>query len=214
MASSGAPLDAAMADTLIAVAAVMNQLEEDRARQIAGRGRGRGRAPDNDGWSISTARRATSRFMWSRAAAMSAQRPHDERAHRLACRGTASSRARSTARRSPIELDRLPQGYRLSHAGVLATAIVRTKRATELAARMPEKVPADLSKFLLCPMPGAVVKILVEEGETVQAGQNLAVVEAMKMENVLRAVQEGVVSKICVEVGDNLTVDQVIMEFE
>jgi len=112
------------------------------------------------------------------------------------------------------EVDPLPQGYRLSHAGVLATAIVRTKKATELAARMREKIPADLSKFLLCPMPGAVVKILVEEGETVQAGQNLAVVEAMKMENVLRATQEGVVTKVCVEVGDSLTVDQVIMEFE
>ena len=78
---------------------------------------------------------------------------------------------------------------------------------------MPKREPTDLSRFLLSPMPGLVVSIAVNEGDEVQAGQALAVVDAMKMENVLRAERQGVVAEIKVAQGDSLSVDQVIMEF-
>jgi len=79
---------------------------------------------------------------------------------------------------------------------------------------MPDKEPADTSKLLLCPMPGLVVSIMVSEGDMIEEGQALAMVEAMKMENVLRAERPGIVSKISVLEGDSLAVDEIIMEFE
>ena len=91
---------------------------------------------------------------------------------------------------------------------------VRTPRQAELARLMPEKQPADTSKMLLCPMPGLVVKINVEVGDEVQEGQALCTVEAMKMENILRAERKGVVSKINATAGDSLAVDEIIMEFD
>ena len=101
----------------------------------------------------------------------------------------------------------------LSWRGAEAQLTVRSPRAAELAARMPKRAPADLSRFLLSPMPGLVVSLAVEEGDEVTAGQALAVVDAMKMENVLRAGRDGVVAHIKVVQGDSLSVDQVIMEF-
>jgi propionyl-CoA carboxylase alpha chain len=91
---------------------------------------------------------------------------------------------------------------------------VRTPRQAELAELMPEKLPPDTSKMLLCPMPGLIVKVDVEVGDEVQEGQALCTVEAMKMENILRAEKKGVVSKINASAGDSLAVDEVIMEFE
>jgi propionyl-CoA carboxylase alpha chain len=79
---------------------------------------------------------------------------------------------------------------------------------------MLEKTPPDLSRFLICPMPGMLVKLHVAEGDTVQPGQPLATVEAMKMENILRAERRGVVAKINTTAGTSLKVDDVIMEFE
>ncbi len=79
---------------------------------------------------------------------------------------------------------------------------------------MIEKVPPDLSRFLLCPMPGLLTRVEVTEGQKVEAGQPLAVVEAMKMENILRAERPGTVARIAHDAGDSLAVDAVIMEFE
>jgi propionyl-CoA carboxylase alpha chain len=79
---------------------------------------------------------------------------------------------------------------------------------------MPDKLPPDTSKMLLCPMPGLIVKVDVIEGDEVQEGQALCTVEAMKMENVLRAEKKGKVIKINAKAGDNLAVDDVIIEFE
>ena len=87
-------------------------------------------------------------------------------------------------------------------------------RHAELIAKMPERQKADTSKVLLCPMPGLVVSIAVDEGDEVQDGQVLCTVEAMKMENVLRAERAGVISVIRAPAGSNLAVDDVIMEFE
>ncbi len=104
-------------------------------------------------------------------------------------------------------------GVQIAHAGTLSAARVYTRREAELAALMPEKVAADTSKFLLCPMPGLVKAISVAEGQEVKAGEPLAMVEAMKMENVLRAERDGVISKIHAKEGDSLAVDAVILEF-
>ncbi|RMF12571.1 MAG: acetyl-CoA carboxylase biotin carboxylase subunit [Alphaproteobacteria bacterium] len=117
-------------------------------------------------------------------------------------------------RQVAVEVDRLQEGYLLTHDGVSLPVVVRTPRAAELAKLMPEKVAPDTSKMLLCPMPGLVVSIDVAEGEEVKAGQALAVVEAMKMENILRAERDGVVASIKAKPGDSLAVDDVIMEFE
>ncbi len=104
-------------------------------------------------------------------------------------------------------------GYRLDWQGYSVIAKVMTPRIAELDALMPEKLPPDTSKMLLCPMPGLVVSIAVEEGQEVKAGEQLAVVEAMKMENVLRAERDCTVTGIKAKAGDSLAVDAVIMEF-
>ena len=93
-------------------------------------------------------------------------------------------------------------------------ARVLAPRAAQLQALMPIKAPPDMSRFLLSPMPGLLVDIAVQAGQTVRAGERLAVIEAMKMENVLLAQQDGVVAKITAAKGESLAVDQVIMEFQ
>ncbi len=113
-----------------------------------------------------------------------------------------------------IEVDRNSLGWTLTTDGVSKHVRVMSKRAAELLALMPEKEAPDTSKFLLCPMPGLVVSLSVNEGDEVKAGQALAVVEAMKMENILRAEKDGVVKKVAAAAGDSLAVDAVIMEFE
>ena len=115
--------------------------------------------------------------------------------------------------RAAIQIARVQGGYALSHGGVRLVASVRSARAAELAALMPKKSASDTSKHLLCPMPGLVVSVNVKEGQEVKAGESLAVVEAMKMENVLTAERDATVSKINAKKGDSLAVDDVIMEF-
>jgi propionyl-CoA carboxylase alpha chain len=112
-----------------------------------------------------------------------------------------------------IQLTPVGSGWRLSEGGMQTTAVVRSRRAAELAALMPKKVAADTSKLLLCPMPGLVVSVNVETGQEVKAGETLAVVEAMKMENVLTAEQDVTVKKVNAKKGDSLALDDVIMEF-
>ena len=104
-------------------------------------------------------------------------------------------------------------GMRIRWRGASMRIAVRSARGAELAALMPVKLPPDTSKYLLCPMPGLVVSIMVAEGDEVQEGQALAVVEAMKMENVLRAEKRATVASIKAEPGASLAVDEVIMEF-
>ena len=105
-------------------------------------------------------------------------------------------------------------GYRLIHRGVQAEVWVLTPRQAELRALMPERVAPDLSRFLLSPMPGLLASLAVAEGDEVKAGQELAVVEAMKMENVLRAENDATVRTVHAAPGDSLAVDQPILEFE
>ena len=113
-----------------------------------------------------------------------------------------------------LKVAKIVHGFRIRTRGADLTVHVRTPRQAELAALMPVKEAADTSKLLLCPMPGLIVRIDVGEGEEVQVGQALAVVEAMKMENVLRAERKGRVAKVNAAAGDSLAVDDVILEFE
>ncbi|MHA6345880.1 acetyl-CoA carboxylase biotin carboxylase subunit [Roseivivax sp. CAU 1761] len=113
-----------------------------------------------------------------------------------------------------LKVGKVPGGFRLRTRGADLKVHVRTPRQAELARLMPEKEAADTSKMLLCPMPGLVVKLHVGEGDEVQEGQALATVEAMKMENILRAEKKATVSKLNAAEGDSLAVDDVIMEFE
>jgi len=113
-----------------------------------------------------------------------------------------------------LKVGKISGGFRIRSRGADLKCHVRTPRQAELAALMPEKLPPDTSKMLLCPMPGLIVKIDVEVGQEVQEGQALCSVEAMKMENILRAEKKAIVSKINAGPGDSLAVDEVIMEFE
>ncbi len=112
------------------------------------------------------------------------------------------------------QIERVGLAYRVAHNGTQIEAKVLTPRAAELNALMLFKAPPDLSKFLLSPMPGLLVDVAVTPGQKVMAGEKLAVIEAMKMENILTAAQDGVVAEVSATKGESLTVDQVILRFE
>ena len=113
-----------------------------------------------------------------------------------------------------IQVRPVPNGSELRYRGISVTSKVMTPRIAKLDKLMPEKAPPDTSRFLLCPMPGLVVSIDVVEGQEVKAGEMLAIVEAMKMQNVLRAERDQKVKTIKAKPGDSLAVDAVIIEFE
>ncbi|MEM6480749.1 MAG: acetyl/propionyl/methylcrotonyl-CoA carboxylase subunit alpha [Pseudomonadota bacterium] len=113
-----------------------------------------------------------------------------------------------------LKVGKISGGFHIRSRGADLKVHVRTLRQAELATLMPEKLPPDTSKMLLCPMPGLIVSVAVAEGDEVQEGQTLCTVEAMKMENILRAEKKAVVSKINAGPGDSLAVDDVIMEFD
>ena len=106
-----------------------------------------------------------------------------------------------------------PLSIRVAHSGARIDALVLSLRAAELYALMPYKAPPDMSRYVLSPMPGLLVDVTVQPGQKVQAGERVAVIEAMKMENVLFAVADGVVGKVLAAKGESLTVDQPIIEF-
>ena len=112
-----------------------------------------------------------------------------------------------------VQIDAVGSGWRLIHEGGQAEALVLTPRQAELYALMPVKAAPDTSKFLLSPMPGLLASVAVGEGQEIKTGEVLAVVEAMKMENVLRATRDGTVKTLHAKAGDSLRVDQKIIEF-
>ncbi|HRQ57261.1 MAG TPA: acetyl-CoA carboxylase biotin carboxylase subunit [Azoarcus taiwanensis] len=113
-----------------------------------------------------------------------------------------------------MQFERNGLKYNLKHNGTEARLVVMNRHWAELQALMPVKLPPDMSKFLLSPMPGLLREVAVKVGQEVKAGEKLAVIEAMKMENVLKADQDGKVAKIVAEAGASLSVDEVIIEFE
>jgi propionyl-CoA carboxylase alpha chain len=127
-------------------------------------------------------------------------------------RGTADGRSFTAQVERGVA--RNPLALRITHDGARLDALVLTPRSAELHALMPFKAPPDMSRFLLSPMPGLLVDVAVQPGQKVQAGERLAVIEAMKMENVLFAAADGVVGKVLAAKGESLSVDQPIVEFE
>ena len=107
-----------------------------------------------------------------------------------------------------------PLAYRIQHNGLAIEVSVLSPRAAELQALMPYKAPPDTSKLLLSPMPGLLVQIAAEPGQTVQAGERLAVIEAMKMENILIAERDVKIAEVLAKTGESLSVDQPILSFE
>ena len=111
------------------------------------------------------------------------------------------------------QFERHGMWYRVAHNGLAIDTQLMSERAAELLRVMPFKAPPDMSKFLLSPMPGVLVDVAVAPGQTVQAGERLAVIEAMKMENILTATQDGIVKEVLAAKGESLAVDQPILSF-
>jgi propionyl-CoA carboxylase alpha chain len=128
--------------------------------------------------------------------------------------GDSLARAKIGGDAMALKVDLRTEGFRIRYRGADLDVKVRTPRAAELARLMPAKLPPDTSRMLLCPMPGVVVKINVSEGDEIEDGQALCTVEAMKMENVLRAERKVRIAKINAKPGQSMAVDAVIMEFE
>ena len=112
-----------------------------------------------------------------------------------------------------LQIERSGLDYRISHFGKKVKAIVMTAKADRLLALMPVKAAPDMSKYLLSPMPGLLREVVVHEGQKVRAGERLGIIEAMKMENILKAEKDAVVKRIVAQPGESLAVDQVIIEF-
>ena len=113
-----------------------------------------------------------------------------------------------------VQVERLNVGYRLGLGGASARILVLDERSAELVARMPERAPPDTSRLVVSPMPGLLIHVGAEAGQAVEAGEELAIVEAMKMENAILAVRGGVIAAVHARPGDSLAAGQVIMEFE
>ena len=210
----GVDLPGAELRRIAAAAAAMNRVAEIRRARISGRMDNHERHVGED-WVVSLAGRS-----WPVQIAADAQGSDvtvDGEVLRVEgdwVPGARLARMQVGGKPLTMKVDKISQGFRLRTRGADLKVHVRTPRQAELAALMPEKLPPDTSKMLLCPMPGLVVKIDVAVGDTVEEGQALCTVEAMKMENILRAERRGVVSKINAAPGDSLAVDDVILEFE
>ncbi|WP_112321663.1 acetyl-CoA carboxylase biotin carboxylase subunit [Oceanibium sediminis] len=196
----GAALSERVRDRLARVAAGMMATRHERAQEISGRLRDEAPAPV-ESWTVLI---DGTQIVVNR----------DKIIHTDWLPGMSLAAGMVDGHQMVIKVEATTAGFRLRYRGTDLNVKVYTARQAELAALMPEKLPPDTSKMLLCPMPGLIVTINVAEGDVVEEGQALCTVEAMKMENVLRAQKKGVVSKINAEAGQSLAVDDVIMEFD
>ncbi|MGB5085488.1 MAG: acetyl/propionyl/methylcrotonyl-CoA carboxylase subunit alpha [Methylocystis silviterrae] len=206
-----------LAHTLAAIATLMDHIGNERKRKISGQLRG-GRPVEFERERVCML--GEQRFdvcVEAQGEALIVRFAEgDQRAHRVSTQwrpGELVLEGDVDGRTVYVQARSILNGYGLSHQGVDVTARVYTKREAELVAYMPKKKDAGASKHLLCPMPGLVKTIDVAEGQEVKAGEALCMVEAMKMENVLRAERDVTVKKILAKAGDSLAVDAVIMEF-
>jgi propionyl-CoA carboxylase alpha chain len=212
-----APTDAE-GETLAAIAAVIDNLSNDRRKRISGQLRGRGYAfPPRRKVLIAGAAIDVTTASVGRDNAVTFTEPDGtDRVIQVRSPWVPGQPVwNGTIDGHPVSVQVRPikNGYRLAHAGLAVTAYVYTARESELVALMPVKAGAGVSKELLCPMPGLVKSIEVREGQEVKAGEVLAVVEAMKMENQLRADRDVTVKAVKAKAGDTLQVDAVILEF-
>ncbi len=211
----GATLDGATIKRVAAAAAAMNRVAEIRRTRISGTMDNHERKVGDD-WVVSlqsethaitvAADRAGSTVTFADGSA--------SRVESAWTPGQPLAQLMVDGRPLVMKVGKIPSGFRLRLRGADVKVHVRTPRAAELALLMIEKLPPDTSRFLLCPMPGLVARIMVSVGDEVQEGQSLATVEAMKMENILKAERRGVVKAIKAVEGSSLRVDDVIMEFE
>lgn len=205
-----------LAEVLAAVAAAIDHVLGERKRRITGQLSG------------SSVTRESQRAVWlgEREVKLEVRRENDVIKVRFHRSKTGSRKLRSkwkpgdmiwsgTINDHPVtvQIRAVANGFALTHRGVETKAFVFTEREADYAQLMPVKKIADTGKQVLCPMPGLVVSIAVKEGQEVKAGETVAVVEAMKMENVLRAEIDGTVKKINAKPGDSLAVDAIILEF-
>ncbi len=204
----GAPADAALLSTLAAVAAFAATAEADRARRIDGQ-LGRRLRPPAD-WVVTIG--GTDHDVRVSTGGISVDGVELD----LSLEYTPGDRMVMVEgdEHLTIRIAKARAGFRLTTRGASHVARVLPARVAPYAAHLIEKVAPDLSKFLICPMPGLLVRLDVAAGDRVEAGQALAVVEAMKMENILRAEKTGVVKSVSAAAGDSLAVDQVILELE
>ncbi len=211
---SGAPIEGAARDALVVTALAVHLASTARANRISGRVASHCWQPDAD-WVVGLDGETSSVTVVARGDGLDVdidgRRVELDGVWRV---GASTFEGRVDGLDVIVQVTPNADGYRLRHAGCSAHATVRRARVAELAALMPLKEVADSSRFLLSPMPGRVVSIAVVEGDDVKVGQPLAVIDAMKMENVLRAHRDGCIAKVVVGVGDSLSTDQVILEFE
>ena len=122
-------------------------------------------------------------------------------------------KARLDGRPFTVQAAPAAEGFRLRHRAASQRVLVLTPRSAELHEKVPERQPADTSRLILSPMPGLVVSIAVEPGQAIKSGQAVAVVEAMKMQNIIRAERDGVVKAVGPQPGDSVAADEVLVEF-
>ena len=205
----GAPASADLLRSLSAIAAFAATAEADRARRVDGQ-LGKRLAPPS-AWQVLIAGVAHDIVLSGDEVSV------DGEALDLAMEYTPGDRlidAEIGEAPLSVKIAKTRTGFTLTTRGASHKVRVLPAHVAPLAAHMIEKIPPDLSRFLLCPMPGLLVALHVNEGDHVEAGQPLAVVEAMKMENILRAEKAGVVKSVNASTGDSLAVDAVILEME
>jgi propionyl-CoA carboxylase alpha chain len=208
-----APADAPLRERLAMVAVVLRLIEARRDAAISGQLPGwQPRLPLE--WVVHLGEHTVAATAQARGEGFAVAL--DGREHEVAMRwrpGQLLAEAEVDGQPVTVQVEPCSEGYRLRHGGAEAQALVRTREAAEFAARTPPRPRADTSKLVLSPMPGLMVSIAVRPGEEVKAGQELAVLEAMKMENVLLAEQDGVVAEIRVEPGATVAADEVLIAF-
>jgi propionyl-CoA carboxylase alpha chain len=209
----GADADAKTQELLTAVVAVIHHLHEERDGRISGRLRPAEPRSGSE-WTVlrgGTARRVTVAATADGFAVIDGDASYElVSAWRI---GEPLYQGEANGQPVTVQVERRGIGYRLAHGRAQVDLLVVPSRAAELVALMPQKRPPDLSKFLLSPMPGLLVSLAVTAGQEVKAGQELCIVEAMKMENLLRAERDGRVAVLHAKPGDSLAVDQTIIEF-
>ncbi|KJF70293.1 acetyl-CoA carboxylase biotin carboxylase subunit [Agrobacterium arsenijevicii] len=212
---SGVQPDEAAATKLAAVAALINQIVQQRAGEISGAIGNHRRVVGQD-WIVTLAGREQAVKIEPGADAAFVIFPRGDRV--AVASGWVPGQSLSTFRvddeAMAVKVNLIGSVIRLRWRGMDVSARVRSPRIAELGRLMPLKLPPDTSKMMLCPMPGVITFIAVKAGDAVQAGQTLAIVEAMKMENVLKAEKQGVVKNVAASAGQSLAVDGLIMEFE
>ncbi|RMD89685.1 MAG: ATP-grasp domain-containing protein, partial [Alphaproteobacteria bacterium] len=209
----GAPLDQELADMMMAAACFMHAVECSRAAQVAGRMR-EVRGPQEHDWVILIdGRQETAGILPTRDGARVRLGERELALASAWVPGNPVFSGEIDGKGVTIEVDRLSLGYCLMSRGAAVRVMVLEPQVAALMPLMPEPVDGGSSRTLTCPMPGLVVSVAVAPGDEVKAGQALVVVEAMKMENILRAERDGVVEKVNVKPGDSLAVDDVIIEF-